>query len=124
MRENSQAGAFPQWRGSDAYPVRFPATSIDSMRHYGPNHGPRRHEDTKHGHEGTKARRNYWPLPQTPLKSPRRKTGRGMGPLLGCRTEQIVAALSRPMPRVRRAAKGREVQVARVGPVTKLSKEI
>jgi len=28
MREKSQAGAFPPWRGSDAYPVLFPAAIV------------------------------------------------------------------------------------------------
>src|SRR5688572_12059420 len=31
MREKSQAGALPPWRGSDAYPVLFPA---DIVRFY------------------------------------------------------------------------------------------
>jgi hypothetical protein len=30
MREKSHAGALPPWRGSDAYPVLFPA-NIDSF---------------------------------------------------------------------------------------------
>jgi hypothetical protein len=111
MRENSQAGAFPPWRGRDAYPVRFPS---DIDRFYATLWGQPTTKTRRRDHEGTK---KYWIVAANAAEPRRKVQVVGWVDTSRC-TKWIDAASIAERPKVAKA------QVVGVGPHDKLMKEI